>query len=94
MAVASCVPGYEEGRYFVSEGDPGALVKQMVEYLEEISDAAYAILLQRFQPVFEALQASPHIRCEKLAEELDSCLRDISVLVFNSQKYDLPLIQV
>ena len=45
VAIASCIPGKEDPVCFVSEGDR---VKKMLDYLENLADAAYLILKEKF----------------------------------------------
>ena len=77
---------------FVSEGNHTVLVQKMVDYMEKISDAANAILQERYQCVFDALAISPNCRSENLLIEFDAFIRELPILGYNSSKYDLPLI--
>ena len=90
VAIASCIPGKEDPVCFVSEGD---LVKKMLDYLENLADAAYSILKEKFQYVFDALETSENCRKEKLTKEFDAYLQELIVLGFNSSSYDLNLIK-
>ena len=65
----------------------------MVDYMEKLSDAAYAILQERYEYVFGALAISPNCRSENLLKEFDAFIRELPILGYNSSKYDLPLIQ-
>ena len=65
----------------------------MVDYMEKLSDAAYAILQERYEYVFDALAISPNCRSEKLLKEFNAFIRELPILGYNSSKYDLPLIQ-
>ena len=56
VALASNVPGYEEGRCFVN-ADPDELVKSMLEYLREIQLSAKELLDEKLNYVREALDA-------------------------------------
>ena len=93
VAIASCIPGKEDPVCFVSEGDEGDLVKKMLDYLENLADAAYMILKKKFQYVFDALETSENCRKEKLTKEFDAYLQELIVLGFNSSSYDLNLIK-
>ena len=44
----------------------------MVDYMEKLSDAAYAILQERYEYVFDALAISPNCRSENLLKEFDA----------------------
>ena len=65
----------------------------MVDYMEKLLDAAYAILQERYEYVFDALAYSPNCRSENLLTEFDAFIRELPILGYNSSKYDLPLIQ-
>ena len=56
VSVSSNVPGYETPTCFITDGDPKKLVLQMLQYLDQIADAAYAEMLAKFTKVFEQLQ--------------------------------------
>ena len=64
VAIASCIPEKKDPVCFVSEGDDGDLVKKMLNYLENLADAAYLILKEKFQYVFDALETSENCRKE------------------------------
>ena len=55
VAVASNIPGYESGVCFVTEGDEERLVQKLVDYLENLSDICYQLLVQKFDYVFKEL---------------------------------------
>ena len=57
VSIASNVPYYETATCFVSQGDPSHLVSQMLEHLHHISTAAYTLLREKYQPLFEELDA-------------------------------------
>ena len=65
----------------------------MLDYLENLADAAYLILNEKFQYVFDALETSENCRKEKLTKEFDAYLQELIVLGFNSSSYDLNLIK-
>ena len=93
VGIASNIPNFEDPICFVSEGNKTVLVQIMVDYMEKLSDAAYAILQERYDYVFDALAISPNCRSENLLEEFDAFIRELPILGYNSSKYDLPLIQ-
>ena len=66
MTIASNIPNYEDPICFVSEGNETVLVQKMVDYMEKLSDAAYAILQERYKCVFDALANSTNCRSEIL----------------------------
>ena len=93
MAIASNIPNSEDPICFVFEGNQTVLVQKIVDYMEKISDAAYAILQERYQYVFDTLAISPNCWSENLSKEFDAFIRELSILGYNSCKYDLPLIE-
>ena len=64
-----------------------------VDYLNNISDAAFEILQRKYQHVFEALRTSQNCRSENLLKEFEAYLKKLTVLGFNSASYDLNLIK-
>ena len=108
-SVASNVPGHEEERCFVTDGDSGELVKRLVEYLHLISHDAHHILVEKYQDVFDELDrlsqqdGQPHQQetthrppkhpASQARLELDAFLMELPVLGFNSGKYDLNVIK-
>jgi G:T-mismatch repair DNA endonuclease (very short patch repair protein) len=92
-SVASNVPKFEEPVCFVSEGDAQDLVSRMARRLEAISDAAYAILLEKFEWVFKQLNELGEDVAPGLIEKLDAYLKELPTLSFNGGKYDLNLIK-
>ena len=66
VGIASNIPNFEVPICFVSEGNKTVLVRKMVDYMEKLSDAAYAILQERYEYVFDALAISPNCRSENL----------------------------
>ena len=93
VAVASNIPGYESGVCFVTEGDEERLVQKLVNYLENLSDICYQLLVQKFDYVFEQLESSEHVRKEKILNKFHCYCKELVVLGFNSASYDLNLIK-
>ena len=58
MSVSVCanVPGYDQPKCFVSSGSAKEMIKQFIEYLVEISQESYALLLVRFSDVFDQIK--------------------------------------
>ena len=90
VAVASNIPGYESGVCFVTEGDEE---QKLVNYLENLSDIYYQLLVRKFDYVFEQLESSEHVRKEKILNEFHCYCKGLVVLGFNSASYDLNLIK-
>ena len=55
VSVCSNVPGYDQPKCFVSNGDSKQLVKEMIEYLVKISEESYRLLKEEFLFLFEAI---------------------------------------
>ena len=55
VSVCSNVPGYDEPKCFVSSGSTREMIKQFIDYLVQISQESYALLLDRFSDVFEQI---------------------------------------
>ena len=102
VSVGSNVPGFLETKCFVSNENVQELVSCKIQYLEEISRAAYRILQEQFRYVFVALErlrdtrlaAEPNSSKEKhlltrLMNRFDAFLSVLPVLGFNSGRYDL-----
>ena len=53
VSVCSNVPDYDEPKCFVSSGNTREMLKQFIDYLAEISQKSYALLLDRFSDVFD-----------------------------------------
>ena len=52
---AEHVPGSDQPKCFVSSGSTKEMIKQFVEYLVQISQESYALLLDRFSDVFDQI---------------------------------------
>ena len=99
VSVCSNVPGYTQPKCFVSTGDSKTLVEQMINYLEEIADTVYAVLLEAFKPVCDAITEkllASDGDCKRLCKvhkAFDRYLRQLPVVGFNSGKYDINVIK-
>ena len=56
VSVCSNVPGYDEAKCFVSNGNPTEFITAFVQYLVSISTKSSFLLRQQYAPVFEALK--------------------------------------
>ncbi|GFN95224.1 hypothetical protein PoB_002173000 [Plakobranchus ocellatus] len=97
VSVCSNVPGFENPKCLISDGDPQSLVDRMGDYLEEISTSAFQILRDTcFKDAFEYLET---LREEddkgrvNLKTTLLKYLSQLPVVGFNSGKYDLNVIK-
>ena len=55
VSVCSNVPVYDQPKCFVTEGNSNQLVKEMVDYLVEISSKSYGLMKEEFFSIFEAI---------------------------------------
>lgn len=96
VSVCSNVRGFCDPVCFVNEGDTQCMIDDMVDYLETVSLASYSILLEIFEQTFRELDRKietncPSIPAESLKDELDTYLRQLPVVGFNSSNYDINL---
>lgn len=52
VSVGSNIPDYSQPKCFVMNGDSMQLVKEMVDYLAEISQTSYDLLREGFSSIF------------------------------------------
>ena len=108
VSVASNVPGYEPALCFVTDGNADKLVGCMITRLNTISDAAYESLLPLYADVLEELKTRKEAwdeeeeeedgkktvnPCKTLEKQLQTWLRQLPVIGFNSGKYDLNVVK-
>ena len=108
VSVASNVPGYEPALCFVTDGDADNLVGCMITRLNTISDAAYESLLPLYADVLEELKTRKEAwdeeeeeedekktvnPCKTLEKQLQTWLRQLPVIGFNSGHYDLNVVK-
>ena len=86
VAIAFNIPNLEDPICFVSEGNQTVLVQKMVNHVEKISDAAYAILQERYKYVFDALAISPNYWSKNLLKEFDAFTLELPILGYNSSQ--------
>ena len=109
VSVASNVPGYEPAQCYVTDGDSDKLVADMMDHLTAISDAAYESLLPLYADVLEELKTRQEAwdeeeeeeengkktvnPCKTLEKQLQTWLRQLPVIGFNSGHYDLNVVK-
>ena len=109
VSVASNVPGYEPAQCYVTDGDSDKLVADMMDHLTTISDAAYESLLPLYADVLEELKTRKEAwdeeeeeeengkktvnPCKTLEKQLQTWLRQLPVIGFNSGHYDLNVVK-
>jgi len=59
VSVANIVQGFIEPVCFINNNRVDEIIKEMLEYLEEISRASYKILSKKFQHIFSLLESKP-----------------------------------
>ena len=72
VKVCSNVPGYQEPKRFVSNGDPNESITEFIQYLTKISLKSSSLLREQYADVFEALKTvrAPEMRDDQLAQIL------------------------
>jgi hypothetical protein len=55
VSVCSNVPGYDQPKCFVSSGSTSEMIQQFLEYLVEVSQESYGLLLDQFSTFFVKL---------------------------------------
>ena len=108
VSVASNVPGYEPAQCYVTDGDSDKLVADMMDHLTAISDAAYESLLPLYADVLEELKTRKEAwdeeeeeengkktvnPCKTLEKQLQTWLRQLPVIGFNSGHYDINVVK-
>ena len=93
VGMASNVPGFEEGKRFITSGNEKELIQNLIDYLEAVSLSAYCLVKEKFKSAFEALESSENVRRKNLMKEFDSYCHELIVLGFNSSSYDLNLVK-
>ena len=109
VSLASNVPGLEPAQCYVTDGDSDKLVADMMDHLTAISDAAYESLLPLYADVLEELKTRKEAwdeeeeeeengkktvnPCKTLEKQLQTWLRQLPVIGFNSGKYDLNVVK-
>ena len=91
--MATNVPSFENGMCFVTNGDESDLVRKMLKYLEDVSNATYEMMKRKFDYVFQALELSENVRKENLTKEFEAYCRELIIIRCNCASYDLNLIK-
>ena len=95
VSVCSNVPGYDQPKCFVSEGDSKQLVKQMVDYLVEISQESYRRMKIEFSFLFDAINekleknAREQTKRNDCAEEEDSDDEGEDIMETDNEEEDI-----
>ncbi len=102
ISVCSSVPGFQEAKFFLSNGDPQELTDRFVQYISEISLGARELLEKRLEPVFEKLdfmlEKEMDRACLKqlnrLRELLERRTKRLHVFGWNSRGFDVPMLRL
>ena len=86
------IPRKRRGKHTHTHTHENDLVKKMLKYLEDASNAAYRIMKSNFFYVFQALELSENVRKENLTKEFETFCRELIIIGFNSASYNLNLI--
>ena len=90
VSVCSNVPGFEDPCCFISNSDPQDLINRMGDYLEDISEKSYELLLKDFEAVFNEIENTSDDK-ERHKEILEKYLKQMPVVSFNGGCYDINL---
>ena len=89
VSVCSNVDGFLEPKCFVlgKEGDQKKLVKDMLDYLLQISETSAMLLRERYADFLDSIEKSP------LQDKFESYIGQLPVLSFNGARYDLKVLK-
>jgi len=85
------VPNFEQPKCFINTS-PQQLVHDKMQYLRTIADAAFEILKEKFQYVFDQLEPESK-QYQAVKVQFVSYLQEHIVFGFNSSSYDIPLVK-
>jgi len=91
VSVCSNVANFEQSKCFINTS-PQRLVHDKMQYLETIADAAFEILKENFQYVFDQLEPE-NKQHQAVKGRFASYLQEHIVISFNSSSYDIPLVK-
>ena len=103
IACVSNVPGYTQPKFFILEDNEDILIEKFITYVETVSDFCYHQLKSTLKQTFEDLdkiaikqqESENHVNIPitMLSQQLESYLRTLPVIGFNSGSYDLNVIK-
>ena len=84
VSVCSNVPGYDQPKCFVSSGNTREMIKEFVDYLVEISQESYVLLLDRFADIFEQINLTKGSRIVRYTVHLTNyiLLRFVLIAIY------------
>lgn len=68
VSICSNVSGYNALRCIISNGDPSALIAQMYEYMQLVSNKSYELMQQKLETVLAQLSDKIDLRDDTLVE--------------------------
>lgn len=85
LSVSSCsnIPGFEDPKCIITDGNTHDLLKQFVDYLLEISQESYRLLLSDFEEIFTAIDTKIE---ESRSGERDAEIDDMVNLLVDLQE--------
>lgn len=106
VSVCSDVPGFEEPKCFVSDGNTQTMIAEMYSYIVQISEKSYDVMKKKFEKILLKLEASAadptghpttisidDEQLKKIFQDLHKWLKRIPVLGFNSGRFDINLVR-
>lgn len=90
ISVCSNVPGHLQPQCLITTGCEKELVKRFIALVIEISDLSHELMKERFSDYLEAIH---QIDDEKLVERFEEYLKQVPLLSFCGQRYDIPTIK-
>ena len=87
ISVCSNVPNYEQPTCLISTGSEKELVKRFIALVTEISEVSYALMQDRFSEYETTID---EIDDENLVQRFEEYLKQMPLLSFYGQKYDIP----
>jgi len=92
-SIATNVPGFSEGEYFILSKDPFTICKKMFEYFEKIAEKSKILVIEKMKPLIEKVQNHYNKReKENMLKTIESYCSNIPVVGFNSSFYDINLL--
>ena len=91
VSVCSNVSNFEQPKCFINTS-PQRLVHDKTQYLETFADAAFEVLKEKCQYIFDQLEQEKK-QHQAVKGRFISYLQDHIVIGFNSSSYDIPLVK-
>ena len=92
FSVCSNVPTFTEPQCIIKNGTELEFINDFVKKLETISDAAYTILLKKYEDQLDIISKCC-VNDSKILDEVYNYFRILPVISFNGKSYDIPIIR-